>query len=68
MDTEDMTEEEIYNEAVKAVRETGRATISFIQRKFRIGYNRAARIMEQMETEGVVSEHRGESGREVFAV
>lgn len=44
-----------YPEAVRAVTEENRASISFIQRKFRIGYNRAAYLLEAMETEGIVS-------------
>ncbi|MCL1890111.1 MAG: DNA translocase FtsK 4TM domain-containing protein, partial [Desulfovibrionaceae bacterium] len=47
--------DELYPEAVQFVREQGRATISFIQRRFNIGFNRAARLIEQMEKDGIVS-------------
>lgn len=44
-----------YKEAVRVVSEAGRVSASFIQRKLLIGYNRAARIIETMESEGIVS-------------
>lgn len=55
-----------YDESVEFVRETRRASVSSVQRKFRIGYNRAAGIIEQMEEDGIVSKpgHNGE--REVL--
>ncbi|WP_315898421.1 DNA translocase FtsK [Pseudoalteromonas neustonica] len=51
-----------YNEAVKFVTETQCASVSRIQRKFRIGYNRAARLVEQLEANGIVTApgHNGE--------
>ncbi len=51
---EDEIDDEKYQEAVDFVSERGEASISMIQRRFRIGYNRAARIVERMEQEGVV--------------
>ena len=42
------------------------ASISFIQRKLKIGYNRAARLIEQMETEGMVGPQEGTKAREIF--
>lgn len=48
-------EDSLYNNAVFLVKREGKASTSFIQRHLQIGYNRAARIMEQMEKEGVVS-------------
>ena len=48
------------------VAETGQASISLIQRRFRIGYNRAARIIEKMEAEGVVGPSDGVKPREVL--
>lgn len=55
-----------YDEAVEFVRETRRASVSTVQRKFRIGYNRAARIIEQMETDGIVSKPGHNGAREVL--
>lgn len=57
----------IYDEAVAFVRETNRASISAIQRKLTIGYNRAARIIERMEIEGVVTPMDSHGHREVVA-
>lgn len=56
----------LYMEAVMWVRETRRISISFIQRKFKIGYNRAARLIEAMEFAGVVSPMSGNGQREVL--
>ncbi|MBA59846.1 MAG: cell division protein FtsK [Gammaproteobacteria bacterium] len=56
-----------YDEAVQFVTETRRASISAVQRKFRIGYNRAARIIETMESAGLVSEMNASGSREVLA-
>jgi S-DNA-T family DNA segregation ATPase FtsK/SpoIIIE len=58
--------DEKYDEAVAFVAETGQASISLIQRRFRIGYNRAARIVEKMEKEGVVGPSDGVKPREVL--
>lgn len=56
-----------YDEAVAFVTESRRASVSSVQRKFRIGYNRAARIVEQMEQSGVVSSPSHNGNREVLA-
>jgi len=48
--------DELYDEAVQIVTSTGRASISSLQRRMRIGYNRAARIIEDMEIAGIVSQ------------
>jgi S-DNA-T family DNA segregation ATPase FtsK/SpoIIIE len=58
--------DEKYDEAVAFVAEVGQASISLIQRRFRIGYNRAARIVEKMEQEGVVGPSDGVKPREVL--
>jgi len=58
--------DEYYDRAVAIVAETRNASISFIQRRLKIGYNRAARIVEQMEQEGVVGPQVGTRSREVF--
>jgi S-DNA-T family DNA segregation ATPase FtsK/SpoIIIE len=57
----------LYDEALKIVTETRRASISLVQRKLKIGYNRAARMMEDMEAAGVVSTMDQNGGREVLA-
>jgi S-DNA-T family DNA segregation ATPase FtsK/SpoIIIE len=58
--------DEKYDEAVAFVADTGQASISLIQRRFRIGYNRAARIIEKMEEEGVVGPSDGVKPRGVL--
>jgi S-DNA-T family DNA segregation ATPase FtsK/SpoIIIE len=58
--------DEKYDEALAFVAETGQASISLIQRRFRIGYNRAARIIEKMEAEGVVGPSDGVKPRDVL--
>ena len=57
----------LYDEAVQIVTETRRASISGVQRRLRIGYNRAARLVEQMEKSGVVGELQANGSREVLA-
>lgn len=56
----------LYDEAVRIVTESRRASISLVQRRLRIGYNRAARMMEEMETAGVVSSMDHSGTREVL--
>ncbi len=58
--------DELYDEAVAIIAREGKASTSFIQRHLQIGYNRAARIMEQMEKEGVVSPANRVGKREVL--
>ncbi len=62
----DDEQDELYDEAVAFVTESRRASISAVQRKLRIGYNRAARMIEAMETAGVVSEMSTSGAREVL--
>lgn len=59
-------DDEKYQEAVEFIMERGEASISMIQRRFRIGYNRAARIVERMEAEGIVGPSDGVKPREVL--
>ena len=62
----DDMDEEVYDKAVALVTETKQASISMIQRRLRIGYNRAARMIERMEAEGVVGPADGSKPREVL--
>ncbi len=64
--SEDDSYDEKYDEAVAMVCETGQASISMVQRRLRIGYNRAARMIEKMEKEGIVSPADGAKPREVL--
>lgn len=58
--------DEMFDQAVDVVARHRIASISFIQRKLRIGYNRAARLVEQMEGEGIVGPQEGTKAREIF--
>jgi S-DNA-T family DNA segregation ATPase FtsK/SpoIIIE len=62
----DINAEPLYNEAVEFVRSQGKASISLIQRKFRIGFNKAARYVEQMEADGIVGPADGSKPRPVI--
>lgn len=59
--------DELYDQAVAIVTESRKASISYVQRRLKIGYNRSARILEQMEEDGVVSTATPTGGREVLA-
>jgi S-DNA-T family DNA segregation ATPase FtsK/SpoIIIE len=58
--------DEMFDTAVAIVAETRNASISYVQRRLKIGYNRAARIVEQMELDGMIGPQIGSKGREVF--
>jgi len=58
--------DEMFDQAVAIVAETRNASISYVQRRLKIGYNRAARIVEQMENDGMIGPQIGSKGREVF--
>jgi len=60
-------EDPLYDEAVRFVTESRRASISAVQRKLKIGYNRAARMIEAMEMAGVVTSMNTNGSREVIA-
>ncbi|MDR2605068.1 MAG: DNA translocase FtsK 4TM domain-containing protein [Desulfovibrio sp.] len=62
----DINAEPLYNEAVEFVRSQGKASISLIQRKFRIGFNKAARYVEQMEADGIIGPADGSKPRPVI--
>jgi S-DNA-T family DNA segregation ATPase FtsK/SpoIIIE len=59
--------DEMYDRAIAIVAETRNASISYLQRRLKVGYNRAARMIEQMELDGIVGPQDGTKGREVFA-
>ena len=58
--------DELYNKAVEIIKTEGKASTSFLQRKLQIGYNRAARIMETMEKEGIVGQANHVGKREIL--
>ncbi|MDB6168115.1 MAG: cell division FtsK/SpoIIIE [Verrucomicrobia bacterium] len=60
-------DEELYAQAIEVLKSTKRASTSMLQRRLRIGYNRAARIMDIMEQKGVVGPENGSSPREILA-
>ncbi|HFU7070718.1 DNA translocase FtsK [Bacillus cereus] len=60
------SEDELFFEACQFVVEQGGASTSSVQRKFRIGYNRAARLIEEMQSQGIISEARGTKPRDVL--
>jgi S-DNA-T family DNA segregation ATPase FtsK/SpoIIIE len=58
--------DEFFDEAVSMVLETGQASVSMLQRRLRLGYTRAARIIDAMEEEGIVGQFRGSKPREIL--
>jgi S-DNA-T family DNA segregation ATPase FtsK/SpoIIIE len=60
------SDEELYSKAIDVLKSTRRASTSMLQRRLRIGYNRAARIMEIMEEKGIVGPENGSSPREIL--
>jgi S-DNA-T family DNA segregation ATPase FtsK/SpoIIIE len=66
LEDEDGELDEKYDEAIALVMKTGQASISMIQRKLRVGYNRAARMIEVMEKQGIVGPSDGVKPREVY--
>ncbi len=62
----DFEKDELYDEAARIVVQTGQASISYLQRKMRIGFSRAARLVDMMEAEGLVSAATGGKPREVL--
>ena len=66
-DDSDAEADPLYDEAVRIVTETRRASISGVQRRLKIGYNRAARMIEQMEASGIVGPQQSNGNREVMA-
>lgn len=66
IDGEDEPEDEFYDQAVALVRKQQSASVSMLQRRFRIGYNRAARIVDAMEAKGIVGPSEGSKPRQVL--
>jgi DNA segregation ATPase FtsK/SpoIIIE, S-DNA-T family len=67
LDAQDAEIDPLYDQAVAVVTETRKASISYVQRRLKIGYNRAARMVEDMEAAGIVSPVQGNGNREVLA-
>lgn len=65
-ETDEMELDEKYDQAIELVVQNGQASISMLQRKMRVGYNRAARMIEAMEKEGIVGPSDGVKPREVY--
>ncbi len=65
-DDEENQEDELLDEAIDLCIETGQASTSFIQRRFKVGYARAGRIIDQMEQRGIISGYQGSKPREVL--
>ncbi len=61
-----MEKDEIYDEAVRVVLETRQASVSVLQRRLRLGYGRAARIIDMMEHEGIVGSYQGSKPRDIL--
>jgi S-DNA-T family DNA segregation ATPase FtsK/SpoIIIE len=59
--------DEMYDRAIAIVAETRNASISYLQRRLKVGYNRAARMVEQMELDGIIGPQEGTKPREVYA-
>jgi S-DNA-T family DNA segregation ATPase FtsK/SpoIIIE len=66
LEEDDIEMDEKYDRAVEVVLQSGMASISMLQRKLRVGYNRAARMIEVMERQGIVGPSDGVKQREVF--
>jgi S-DNA-T family DNA segregation ATPase FtsK/SpoIIIE len=59
-------DDELVNQAVEVIRQTRRASTSSLQRRLRIGYNRAARLMDQLEEQGIIGPPQGSEPREIL--
>ena len=65
-DDQEMEKDSMYDDAVRTVADTRRCSTSWLQRKLGLGYNRAARIVEMMEKQGIVGPANGSKDREVL--
>ena len=61
-----LEKDELYDEAVKVILQTGQASVSVLQRRLRLGYARAARIIDCMEAEGIVGPYQGSKPRDIL--
>jgi S-DNA-T family DNA segregation ATPase FtsK/SpoIIIE len=66
IDNDVVIDDELFDDAVQLVIDSGQASISMLQRRFRIGYSRAARLIDTMELKGIVGPHQGSKPREVL--
>ncbi len=64
--TDEEMDDDLFEDAVRLVREAGQASVSMLQRRFRIGYSRAARLIDMMEVRGIVGPYQGSKPREVI--
>ena len=58
--------DDLFDDAVRVVMETGQASISMVQRRLRVGYTRAARLVDMMEIKGIVGPHVGSKARDIL--
>gem|GEM_PF-174110 len=66
LQTVDVDRDELFDDAVKIILETGRGSVSLLQRRLTIGYSRASRLVDQMAAAGIVGEYKGSQAREVL--
>ena len=62
----DVVDDSLYEEAVELIKESNKASATFLQRKLRVGYSRAARLLDIMEDQGIIGPSRGAKPREIF--
>mgnify|MGYP000920436267 FL=1 len=62
----ELEDDPLFEDAVRIVLETGQASISMVQRRLRVGYTRAARLIDMMELKGIVGPHTGSKAREIL--
>jgi S-DNA-T family DNA segregation ATPase FtsK/SpoIIIE len=65
-EADDEEEDELFEQAAQIVLEAGQASVSLLQRRMRIGYTRAARLIDYMEAKGIVGPYEGSKPREVL--
>jgi len=65
LDTSEMVRDELFDDAVRIILETGRGSVSLLQRRLSVGYARASRIIEMMAGAGILGEYKGSQAREI---